>query len=75
MCTNHEPKTECKHREHQTHQSFHRPDTVAQTVATCCCGVQKSAGNVGGFNKKWVSLCAQNQLKVSFYADCTAQNE
>lgn len=36
---------------------------------------QQTAGNVGGFNKKWVSLCIQNQLRFPFYADYTAQNE
>lgn len=36
--------------------------------------VQQSAGNVGGFNKKWVSLCAQLDF-LSVYADCTAQNK
>lgn len=35
---------------------------------------QQTAGNVGGFNKKWVSLCVQNQLRFLFYADCTAIN-
>lgn len=40
----------------------------------CAAVEQQTAGNVGGFNKKWVSLCVQNQLRFLFYADCTAQN-
>lgn len=65
-----EPKGR-ERRGNQTCRASHRPShRSAQTKCfSCSFGAaveQQAAGNVGGFNKKWVSLCVQNQLRFLF---------
>lgn len=37
-----------------------------QTFSVATAVEEQTAGNVGGFNKKWVSLCFHNQLRFLF---------